>query len=303
MEGVLKTVMRAEPAHPLTGGGGAVAFGAAEPAWNNFQYRFTADDFARVRGFIYRNAGISLAPGKMDMVYSRLARRLRATGVESFAQYLDLVESGDPQELEAFINALTTNMTSFFREPHHFRLLSERLRQHRDQRQVAIWSCASSSGEEPYSIAMTALDALPAGAGVSILATDIDTNVLGRGSEGIYPVDQLPKIPEPYRKRFFLRGEGNNEGFIRVKEELRRVVTFKRLNLLDGQWPMRGKFDFVFCRNVMIYFDRPTQLAILERISRVLHPDGLLFVGHSESLHHAQELFRVCGNTTYALRS
>ena len=287
-------------ARPLAGGGGAAFPGGVE---NTFQYLFTEDDFARIRAFIYRNAGISLAPGKMDMVYSRLARRLRVKGLDSFSEYLKLVESGDLHEVEAFINALTTNMTSFFREPHHFRLLSERLSQQPDRRGVTIWSCASSSGEEPYSIAMTALDALRGRSPLSILATDIDTNVLARGGEGIYPVDQLQKIPEPYRKRFFLRGEGKNDGFARVKEELRRAVNFRRLNLLDEQWPMRGKFDYIFCRNVMIYFDKPTQLAVLERIAKVLHPEGLLFVGHSESLHHAQELFRVCGNTTYALRS
>lgn len=236
------------------------------------------------------------------MVYSRLARRLRVKGLESFSDYLKIVESGDPHEVEAFINALTTNMTSFFREPHHFKLLSERLARH-PSGAVTIWSCASSSGEEPYSIAMTALDALRGRPAPSILATDIDTSVLAKGREGIYPVDQLHKIPEPFRKRYFLRGDGKNEGFIRVKEDLRRVVSFRRLNLLDERWPMRGKFDFVFCRNVLIYFDKPTQQAILERIARVLSPDGLLFVGHSESLHHVQELFRVCGNTTYALRS
>lgn len=275
----------------------------AEAVDNGRDYQFTADDFARVRGFIYRSAGISLAPGKMDMVYSRLARRLRARGLQSFGEYLDLVESGAPQELEAFINALTTNMTSFFREPHHFRTLAERLAQLPETRQVTIWSCASSSGEEPYSIAMTALDALAGRAQLSILATDIDTNVLTKGSDGIYPVDQLPKIPAEYRKRFLLRGEGRNDGFVRVKEELRRTVSFRKLNLLDEKWPMRGKFDFVFCRNVMIYFDKPTQLRLLRRIAGMLKPDGLLFVGHSESLHHAQELFRLCGNTTYALRS
>ncbi|WP_085811669.1 CheR family methyltransferase [Geoanaerobacter pelophilus] len=266
-----------------------------------FHYELTGDDFARVRGLIYRMAGISLAPGKFDMVYSRLARRLRVRGLDSFAQYLRLVEMGDEEESEAFINALTTNMTSFFREPHHFRMLAERLQKRRG-RPVSIWSCASSSGEEPYSIAMTALETLDDPSGLEILATDIDTAVLSKARQGVYPMDQLAKVPLHLRKRFFLRGEGKNDGFARVKDELRQAVFFKRLNLLDDKWPVYGKFDFVFCRNVMIYFDRETQHAILNKIARVLNPDGLLFVGHSESFHHTQELFRLCGTTAYALR-
>ena len=271
---------------------------------NPFVYPFTTDDFARIRAFIYRHAGIALAPGKMEMVYSRLARRIRARELESFAQYLKIIESGDQEEVEAFINALTTNMTSFFREPHHFRIMAERLARHPANSPVTIWSCASSSGEEPYSIAMTALEALTGSpSALSILATDIDTNMLAKGRRGVYPADQLQKIPEQLRKRFFLRGEGTNEGFARVKEELRQVVSFKHLNLLDERWPMRRRFDFIFCRNVMIYFDKQTQHAILNRMANCLAPDGLLFVGHSESFHNAQELFRICGNTAYALRN
>lgn len=268
---------------------------------DSFHYKLTDDDFARVRGLIYRLAGISLAPGKFDMVYSRLARRLRVRGLESFAQYLRLVEMGDEEESEAFINALTTNMTSFFREPHHFRMLAERLAK-RGGRPVSIWSCASSSGEEPYSIAMTALETLDDTSGLDILASDIDTAVLAKARQGIYPIDQLAKVPLHLRKRFFMRGEGKNDGFARVKEELRQPVTFRHLNLLEEKWPIHGKFDFVFCRNVMIYFDRETQHAILKRIARVLNPDGLLFVGHSESFHHTQELFKLCGTTAYTLR-
>ena len=255
-----------------------------------------------MRALIYREAGIALTPAKMDMVYSRLARRVRARELSSFAQYLALVERGDREELEAFINALTTNMTSFFREPHHFRILAERLEREPAGREISIWSCASSSGEEPYSIAITALKALKGRAeDLRILATDIDTGVLSRAREGIYPVDQLGQVPEPLVKRFFLKGEGKNEGLARVKEELRRLVCFRRLNLLEENWPMRGRFDFVFCRNVMIYFDQPTQRALLGRIAPLIKPDGLLFVGHSESLHNSQDLFRGCGNTAYAV--
>ncbi|HBA90144.1 MAG TPA: chemotaxis protein CheR [Geobacter sp.] len=301
MEGVLKRLADRSAARPPAGGGSAASL------WGDsgtpFHYHFTPEDFARVRAFIYRHAGIALAPGKMDMVYSRLARRLRAREIDSFGEYLKIVESGDREEVEAFINALTTNMTSFFREPHHFRILAERLARRPADRPATIWSCASSSGEEPFSIAMTAREAQQGnGPAVSILATDIDTNVLARAKRGVYPVDQLQKVPEHLRKRFFLRGDGKHEGLARVKEELRRMVTFRRLNLLDEKWPLRGKFDFIFCRNVMIYFDKKTQHAILEKMAQVLEPDGLLFVGHSESFHHTQEMFRLCGNTAYALR-
>jgi chemotaxis protein methyltransferase CheR len=239
----------------------------------------------------------------MDMAYSRLARRLRARELDNFADYLALLDEGDDLELEAFINALTTNMTSFFREPHHFRTLSERLAQFPPERQVCIWTCASSSGEEPYSIAMTAVDALKGSLHPPrILATDIDTNVLAAARRGIYPVDQLGKIPPDLLKRHFLQGALKNEGFARVRDELQRLVSFRHLNLLDESWPMRGKFDFIFCRNVMIYFDKPTQHAILKRLAGYLQPDGLLFVGHSESFHGASDLFTVCGNTVYRLR-
>ena len=269
---------------------------------NPDHYLYTQDDFDRIKALIYSSAGISLAPTKKDMVYSRLARRLRARELDSFADYLRLLEGGDRQEWEAFINALTTNLTSFFREPHHFAILAEQLGQRQGTRPVSIWTCASSTGEEPYSIAMTAADALGSRAPVRILATDIDTNVLATARKGVYPIDHLQKIPHDLQKRHFLRGEGNNQGYARVKDDLRRLVSFRQLNLLDETWPMRGRFDFIFCRNVMIYFDKATQHAILKKLAAYLQPDGLLFVGHSESFHSASDLFKICGNTVYRLR-
>jgi chemotaxis protein methyltransferase CheR len=281
----------------------ATAFEPALSEGSVDHYPFTQDDFARIRELIYRLAGISLAPGKRDMVYSRLARRLRARELDCFADYLEIIEAGDPKELEAFINALTTNMTSFYREPHHFKTLAERLAQLPAGQPVSIWTCASSTGEEPYSIAMTSVDALKGRASqLRILATDIDTNVLETARKGIYPTSQLDKIPPDYLKRFFLRGEGRNEGFAMVREEVKQLVSFRRLNLLDETWPMRGKFDFIFCRNVMIYFDKKTQNAVLRRLTDHLQPGGLLFVGHSESFHSASDLIKICGNTVYTLR-
>jgi chemotaxis protein methyltransferase CheR len=280
----------------------AVQLEAAPVAGAPDHYPFTQDDFTRIRELIYRCAGISLAPGKRDMVYSRLARRLRARQLDCFTDYLEIIEDGDPQEMEAFINALTTNMTSFFREPHHFQVLAERLAQLPKNRPAAIWTCASSTGEEPYSIAMTAADTLGDSPPARILATDIDTNVLAAGRLGVYPVDQVQKLPTELQKRHFLRGEGRNQGFARVREELRQLVTFRQLNLLSDSWPMRRKFDMIFCRNVMIYFDKATQQAILKKLAGCLEPDGLLFVGHSESFHSASDLFTLCGSTVYRLR-
>lgn len=268
------------------------------------QFAFTAEDFARIRELIYKVAGISLSPTKKDLVYSRLARRLRVRRLSSFSAYIRILESGDSSELEEFINALTTNMTSFFREPHHFPILARHIAHLSDRRTFSVWSSASSTGEEPYSIAIALVEKfgrfdIP----VRILATDIDTNVLEKAKQGIYPIDQLSKLPVERLKRFFLRGEGENEGLARVKPELKKLVSFMRVNLLDEQWPLREKFDAIFCRNVMIYFDKPTQYAVLKKMSRCLQPDGLFFAGHSESFQHATDLFRLSGKTVYTLQN
>ncbi|HJV35003.1 CheR family methyltransferase [Geomonas sp.] len=265
-------------------------------------FSFSDTEFARVRGLIYRKAGIALAPHKKDMVYSRLARRLRALGLSSFTEYLKLVEAAGEPELEAFINALTTNLTSFFREPHHFKLLGERLARQPAGRAVTIWSCGCSTGQEPYSIAMAARQALGEETPLRILATDIDTTVLARARQGVYPLDQLQKVPAGLLRRFFLKGAGRQEGLGRVKDELKRLVSFERVNLQSESWPIPERFDYIFCRNVMIYFDRETQHGILQRLASRLKPEGLLFVGHSESLHGSQTLFKSCGNTAYTLR-
>ena len=276
---------------------------ADSPSGDIHEFSFTDGDFARVRELIYRTAGISLSPVKRDLVYGRLARRLRVRGFTSFADYLRTVENGDRQEQEAFVNALTTNLTSFFREPHHFPILADHLTGLGGRRPLSIWCCAASTGEEPYSIAMTVVELFNTFTPpVRILATDIDTTVLDRGRQGVYALDRVERLSQGQLKRFFLRGEGNNDGLVRVKPELRKLVTFRRLNLLDAQWPMRGRFDAIFCRNVMIYFDKETQYAILKKFVPLLLPDGLLFAGHSESFHHAADLFRIRGKTVYTVR-
>lgn len=266
------------------------------------QFHFTAADFARVRDLIYHAAGISLSPAKQDLVYSRLARRLRARQLTSFNDYLEILESGEPEEWEAFINALTTNLTSFFREPHHFPILAEQLqKQQAGRRQLVVWSCAASSGEEPYSIAITAAEHFGTlNPPVRILATDIDTAVLERARRGVYRLDQVHKIPPPQLKRYFMRGTGTNAGLVKVRPELQKLITFQQFNLLEPAWQLKERFDAIFCRNVMIYFDKRTQYEILRKFRPILQPGGLFFAGHSESFHHATDLFRLCGKTVYA---
>lgn len=265
------------------------------------EFHFTRQDFERVKKLIYDHAGISLNPGKIDMVYSRLARRLRALDLSSFNDYLELLSDGQAPEWEAFTNALTTNLTSFFREPHHFPLLAEHLRKKRGGHPIHVWCSAASTGEEPYSIAMTAMEAFGVvNPPVTILATDLDTSVLEKAREGAYALERLEKMPQEKIKRFFLRGEGARAGYVKVRKELQDLVSFRRLNLLDAHWPMKTRFDVIFCRNVMIYFDKPTQYQILKKFIPLLPADGLLFAGHSESFHHAADLFRPCGKTVYA---
>ncbi len=268
---------------------------------SNKEFEFTPRDFERVRAMIYKRAGIALADSKQEMVYSRLARRLRAVGLTSFVSYLDSLEKGvDNEEWEAFTNALTTNLTSFFREAHHFPLLAEHVKNRTEP--ITIWCSASSTGEEPYSIAMTLCEAFgtmtpPA----QVIATDIDTNVLATGEQGVYTADRLDKMSPERAKRFFLKGKGAQAGMVRVRNELRQMVTFKRLNLLSDHWPISGPFDAIFCRNVMIYFDKPTQGKILSRFAPLMKPDGLMFAGHSENFLYISDLFKLRGKTVYEL--
>lgn len=266
------------------------------------EFSFSTGDFERVRKLIYQHAGISLSPVKQDMVYSRLARRLRATGKNSFVDYLDSLEKDGGDEWERFVNALTTNLTSFFREPHHFPIFAEHLRKLGAQRPVRIWCSAASTGEEPYSIAMTVLETLGSTVShVSIVASDLDTNVLAAAQKGVYPIERVEKLPPERLRRFFLRGTGSQEGYVSVRPELRQLIEFRQINLLDSTYPVKGPLDVIFCRNVMIYFDKPTQYKILSRFAPLMQSDGLMFAGHSESFLHAADLFKSLGKTVYAL--
>lgn len=263
------------------------------------EFAFDERDFRRVCRLIRERAGIHLAPSKRDLVYGRLARRLRSLGLTRFRDYLDALERDQGPEWQAFVNALTTNLTAFFREEHHFDLLRERLRAS-TSRPLTIWSAAASTGEEAYSLAISACEAFDSMTPpVRILATDIDTGVLETARRGVYPLERIAALAPERRQRFFLRGSGPNAGLCRVHPALQALVEFRRLNLLDADYGLRGGYCAVFCRNVMIYFDKQTQYQVLAKIVPLLAPDGLLYAGHSESFLHAADLVVPCGRTVY----
>ena len=264
----------------------------------DFEYR--DGDFERIRKLIYREAGIKLCPSKRTMAYGRLVRRLRALGIKRFTDYLDLVEGGDRTELQAFTNALTTNLTSFFREGHHFPILVQHLTPRISRREAMVWCAGCSTGEEPYSVAMAISSAFGSSASrIHIVATDVDTNVLETAERGVYPIDRIEKLPPGYKERYFYQGIGTNSGYVKVRPEITKSVMFRQVNLLEGSWPIRAPIDAIFCRNVMIYFDKTTQYGILERFAGLLEQGGLLFAGHSENFTQAGNIFRSLGRTIY----
>lgn len=263
------------------------------------EFHFTEQDFEKVRKLIYDYAGIALSPTKHDMVYGRLARRLRALGLSTFQQYLQILERGNSKEFELFTNSLTTNLTSFFREAHHFDMFRQHLTENKSQGSFSIWCSASSTGEEPYSIAISACEAFDSlRPPVKIIATDLDTNVLETAKNAIYNGEEVQKLAPQRVQRYFNKLA---DGRYAVKQELRDMIVYRRLNLVEANWMIRGPFDAIFCRNVMIYFDKPTQLKILQRFAPLMRATGLLFVGHSENLYHASDIFKLRGKTVYEL--
>jgi len=262
------------------------------------EFAFSGQDFGRVRELIASYAGISLHERKQNMVYNRLSRRLRATGVPNFSDYLDWVEQPESDEREQFVNALTTNLTAFFREPHHFDALAARARAQRGVR-LRVWSSACSTGEEAYSAAIALKEV---GCEGEIFATDIDTDALAAARSGIYRLTSLQPLGAEQLRRHFLKGTGANAAHARVRPELREAVRFEFRNLQASAWPANERFDAVFCRNVMIYFDRPTQQQLLGRLAATLRPGGVLFLGHSESCAAGHPAFRACGKTAYERR-
>lgn len=269
------------------------------------KFAFSEEDFKALRELVKAHTGIHLTEQKRELVYGRLSRRLRALGLDSFRAYRQILERGDGEELVQFCNAITTNLTSFFREAHHFeylreQLLSPRAADARGPRRLRFWSAGCSSGEEPYSLAMTIYEALPEARrwDIKILATDLDTEVLARGQRGVYDEERVRGLPAARVERFFRhddRGQGERYA---VTQELRDLITFRELNLMHTL-PMKGPLDAVFCRNVIIYFDKDTQRQLFARIAQLQRPGDLLFLGHSESLYRVSEAYTLVGKTIY----
>ncbi len=269
------------------------------------EFAYTDRDFEYFRALAFKHTGIRLADAKREMVYSRLSRACRRLHLPDLASYAELLKTGDPDELKAFVNAMTTNLTAFFREAHHFEHLGDEvipalLAERGEAARLRIWSCAASTGEEPYSLAITVRRALAdhPRADARILASDIDSDVLAHATRGVYDESRIASVPAHLRPAAFLRGRGANAGQVRVRPEIANLLAFRRVNLLEP-WPMKGKFDIVFCRNVVIYFDKPTQKRLFDRIADILQPPGLLYLGHAESLYQVSDRFESIGRTIY----
>lgn len=269
------------------------------------EFEFGDEDFQALRKLVRDVTGISLSEQKRELVYGRLARRLRALNLRSFREYRELLARDEAGELVQFCNAITTNLTSFFREPHHFDHLRDALlipMQNRppSQRRLRIWSAGCSTGEEPYSIAITILESVPdiERWDIRILATDLDSDVVEKARRGVYAAERLQTMSEERRERFFTPYSDAKEPSFRVKPELERLVTVKQLNLMH-QFPMRGPLDVIFCRNVLIYFDKETQRDVVARMSRLQRPGDLLFLGHSETLFKVSTDYALIGRTIY----
>ncbi len=265
------------------------------------EFLFTNADFCRVQRLIYQHSGIVLNETKEDMVYVRLVKRLRALHFLSFSAYLDYLHL-HPDEMEHFINALTTNLTAFFRETYHFPILADYLL-NLNHRPVRIWCAAASSGEEAYSIAMVALESLGQSAlkEVQILASDVDTAMLEVARQGVYSRERAANVSEERLHRFFLKNV-NDANVLAVRPELKKWVRFEAINLLDSKWNVQGLMDVVFCRNVMIYFDRAVQNRVLKHLLHVMRPGALFFAGHSENLFYATDRLQPLGQTVYRVK-
>jgi chemotaxis protein methyltransferase CheR len=264
------------------------------------------DEFDKLRKFIHVHTGISLADHKRALVCARLAKRLRHHQLASYADYYDLLTRHDldEQELVELINAITTNKTDFFREAHHFQFLTDTVfpaMRAANRKRIRLWSAGTASGEEAYTLGITVCESFRplADWDIRILATDIDTNVLDRAENGVYPDDVLERVPANLRGRYFLRGVAENEGYARIKPQVQSLIHFRRLNLMDESWPMQGPFDVIFCRNVLIYFDKATQRKLLSRYAKLLRPEGYLMLGHAEVIHGFEPVFEPVGHSIY----
>lgn len=266
-------------------------------------YAISADEFKRFRTLIYDESGISLGDQKRTLLASRLSKRLRDLGCETFSEYYDKVtEDPTREEFTRMLDLISTNKTDFFREPKHFEFLRDRILPELEKsKRMRIWSSACSTGEEPYTIAMTLFEGVqnPAQWDFKILASDLSTRVLAKAASGVYAEDRFRDVPDDILQRHFLRGKGDSAGLFKVKPHLASVIQFRRLNLMDDHFPIKMPLDLIFCRNVMIYFDRPTQETLVNKFYRYLKPGGYLFIGHSESLQWVTHPFKSLAPTIY----
>lgn len=267
------------------------------------EFEFSDKDFKRVKSLVYEFAGIDLNDSKKNLVYNRLAKRIRFLGMQRFSQYLDYVEEVGEEEFVNLINAITTNLTFFFRENHHFEYLAskvipELLEKNKASKKIRIWSAGCSTGEEPYSLAVVLKETVPSGWDARVLATDLDTTVVETAQRGVYNIERLKGVSEARKKRWFLKGTGDRSGMVKVKPELQQIIDFGQINLMN-EWPIKDKIDVIFCRNVVIYFDKPTQSRLFNRYADLLPDGGHLFIGHSESLYKVCDRFELLGQTIY----
>jgi chemotaxis protein methyltransferase CheR len=274
--------------------------GAAELTWAVLG----DDDFKRFRDIIERESGICFESSKKVMVESRLLKRMRELSIGDYSMYLEYLQEHYNDEIVNFINRITTNKTEFFREAFHFQVLRETVfpdLESRKKKRIRIWSAGCSTGEEPYSIAFTLMEHYGEHCpnDTMVLATDIDTDVLSRGYEGIYSDESVKCLEPGMLRKYFLRGRGQMEGQYRVNDRARKMITFRRLNLLSDSYPMKGPFDVIFCRNVVIYFDRESQTRLFKRFHHYLDDEGYLFVGHSEALTYMSDSFTLSGRSVY----
>lgn len=266
------------------------------------EFHLTEKHYKFVQKLVAEKTGISLSDAKRDMVYGRLTRRLRALSLDNFDDYFEILKSDDEHELIEFTNAITTNLTAFFRENHHFEFLANTVLPHlmktKRDRRIRIWSAGCSSGEEPYSIAMVINEVVPEDWDVRILATDLDSHMVDRASKGVYPLERVEGIDKSRLRKWVRRGKGENSHMVKMSRDLQDIITFKQLNLMHD-WPMKGKFDIVFCRNVVIYFNKETQKELFSRYADRMTDDSHLFIGHSESLYKVSDRFKLLGQTIY----
>jgi chemotaxis protein methyltransferase CheR len=269
-----------------------------------YEFELTDSEFKRLRELVHARTGIALSEAKRELLYGRLARRLRKLKLNSFAEYCRLVETDESAELQELTNAITTNLTSFFREDYHFKqLAAEALPQIESKRlstrRIRLWSAGCSTGEEPYSLAIVMRETLAqlAGWDIKLLATDIDSKVVAAATAGVYASDRFKGVA-PERVRSWFREVAGRPGFLAASAELKSLITFKQLNLLDP-WPVKGPFDVIFCRNVVIYFDKATQRGLFDRMADLQEPGGWLFIGHSENLLNVTRRYKLVGRTVY----